>query len=145
MLKQEVLDKIKESPTNSSIYVGCDSSVSNKSRKDKTKIAKYVTVVIIHWGSNNGAKLYFDVEHQRAYGLKERLLYEAHLAITKAVELLPHLGGRKLQVHLDLNPDPKHKSSVAVAEALGYARGMGLDARVKPESFAASHAADHRT
>ena len=70
---------------------------------------------------------------------------EVPIAIQKAMEIVDHLGGRKLEVHLDLNPDPKHKSSVAVKEALGYAQGMGLDAKVKPNSFAATHAADHIT
>jgi predicted RNase H-related nuclease YkuK (DUF458 family) len=49
-----------------------------------------------------------------------------------------------MEVHLDINPDPKHKSNVAVKEALGWVKGsLNLDAKIKPASFAATHAADH--
>jgi predicted RNase H-related nuclease YkuK (DUF458 family) len=37
-----------------------------------------------------------------------------------------------------------YKSNVAVKEALGYVKGtLGIDAKIKPDSFAATHAADH--
>jgi predicted RNase H-related nuclease YkuK (DUF458 family) len=49
-----------------------------------------------------------------------------------------------MEVHLDINPNPKHKSSIAVKEALGWVKGsLGIDAKIKPDSFAATHAADH--
>tara|TARA_Y100001951_G_C11254513_1_gene248551 strand:- start:442 stop:885 length:444 start_codon:yes stop_codon:yes gene_type:complete len=147
-MNKEVIEKIKSSDPKSRVYVGCDSSV-HKVGNGKFA-AKYVTVVILHWGGNNGCKVWYStlvepVHGKSGKGLKARLLREADLAIQTAYSLVDHLDGRPMEVHLDLNPDPKHKSSVAVAEALGYARGMGLTAKVKPEAFAATHGADHRT
>jgi predicted RNase H-related nuclease YkuK (DUF458 family) len=79
------------------------------------------------------------------YGnLKQRLLTEVQMAVSTATEILDVLGDRHLEVHIDVNPDPKHKSNVAVKEALGWVKGsLGLDAKIKPHSFAATHAADH--
>lgn len=147
-MNEEVLDKIRSSSPNSKVYVGCDSSV-HKIGKGRYE-AKYVTVIILHWGGNSGCKVWYNIQREPIFskkgeGLKQRLLREADIAIQTAYPLVDHLDGRTLEVHFDLNPDPKHKSSVAVAEALGYARGMGLTAKVKPEAFAATHGADHRT
>ena len=69
---------------------------------------------------------------------------EVQLAVAAATEVIDVLGDRHMEVHLDINPDPKHKSNVAVKEALGWVKGsLNLDAKIKPASFAATHAADH--
>jgi len=61
-----------------------------------------------------------------------------------ASELIEVMGDRPLSIHLDINPNPKHKSSIAVKEALGYVRGMfGFDPVLKPDAWCASKAADH--
>ena len=77
--------------------------------------------------------------------MKVRLQTEVMYTVNLVMELLDVIGDRHMEVHLDLNPSPKHKSYAAVQEALGYVRGMisGVDVRIKPEAFAASHAADH--
>ena len=78
--------------------------------------------------------------------MKQRLLTEVMNTVNVALELLDDIGDRHLEIHLDLNKSPKHKSYVAVQEALGYVRGCmphGIDVRIKPEGWAASHAADH--
>jgi predicted RNase H-related nuclease YkuK (DUF458 family) len=81
----------------------------------------------------------------RDYGnLRQRMITEAGFAIEAATEIIEVVGNRKLEIHLDINPDPRHKSSIAIKEALGYVKGTtGLDAKVKPDAFAATHAADH--
>jgi len=95
--------------------------------------------------SKRGCKLFHNSVDMPDYGnLRQRLLNEVMYAIEAATEIIDHLGDRHLEIHLDVNPDPKHKSSVAVKEALGYVKGtLGLDAKIKPASFAATHAADH--
>jgi predicted RNase H-related nuclease YkuK (DUF458 family) len=79
------------------------------------------------------------------YGnIKQRLLTEVQFAVATATEVIDVLGKRHMEIHLDINPNPKHKSSVAVKEALGWVKGsLGIDAKIKPDSFAATHAADH--
>jgi len=47
------------------------------------------------------------------------------------------------EVHLDINPDQMHKSSVVVNQAIGYIKGTcNVIPMVKPRAFAASYAAD---
>jgi predicted RNase H-related nuclease YkuK (DUF458 family) len=48
-----------------------------------------------------------------------------------------------IEVHLDINPDMMHNSSIVVNEAIGYIKGMcNVVPMVKPNAFAASYAAD---
>jgi len=133
---------ILESSQNSSVYIGADSI---RHKKNGQWYAKYSTVIVVHMDSKRGCKLFHNSVDMPDYGnLRQRLLNEVMYAIEAATEIIDHLGDRHLEIHLDVNPDPKHKSSVAVKEALGYVKGtLGLDAKIKPASFAATHAADH--
>lgn len=136
--KQAIID----SSPQSSVYIGCDSI---RFKKNKQWYAKYSTVVIVHMDSKKGCKLFHESVDMPDYGnLKQRLLTEVQMAVAAATEIVDVLGNRHMEIHLDINPNPKHKSSVAVKEALGWVKGsLGLDAKIKPSSFAATHAADH--
>lgn len=136
--KQAILDSSKES----SVYIGCDSI---RFRKNNQWYAKYSTVIIVHMDSKRGCKLFHNSIDMPDYGnLKQRLLTEVQMAVSTATEIIDVIGDRHMEIHLDINPNPKHKSSVAVKEALGWVKGsLGLDAKIKPSSFAATHAADH--
>lgn len=136
--KQAILDSSKES----AVYIGCDSI---RFRKNNMWYAKYSTVIIVHMDSKKGCRLFHSSVDMPDYGnLKQRLLTEVQYAVSAATEIVDVLGDRHMEIHLDINPNPKHKSSVAVKEALGWVKGsLGIDAKVKPSSFAATHAADH--
>lgn len=139
---EEAKQAILESSPQSSVYIGCDSI---RFRKNGMWHAKYSTVVIVHMDSKHGCKLFHDSVDMPDFGnLKQRLLNEVQFAVMTATEIMDVLGDRHMEIHLDINPNPKHKSSVAVKEALGWVKGsLGLDAKIKPSSFAATHAADH--
>ena len=139
---EEAKQAILDSSPQSSVYIGCDSI---RFRKNKQWYAKYSTVIIVHMDSKRGCKLFHDSTDMPDYGnLKQRLLTEVQYAVAAATEIVEVLGDRHMEIHLDINPNPKHKSSVAVKEALGWVKGsLGLDAKIKPHSFAATHAADH--
>ena len=136
--KQAILDSCQVS----SVYIGCDSI---RFRKNKMWYAKYSTVVIVHMDSKKGCRLFHESVDIPDYGnLKQRLLTEVQYAVAAATEIIEVLGNRHMEIHLDINPDPKHKSNVAVKEALGWVKGsLNMDAKIKPASFAATHAADH--
>lgn len=142
----DTIDKAREaiaaSSPASAVYIGCDSI---RFRKGAQWFAKYSVVVILHMDQRHGCKLFHKTETLPDYGnLKMRLMTEVGYAVEVATELADVIGDRVFQVHLDINPDPKHKSSVALKEAQGYVRGsMGFDAHVKPDGFAATHCADH--
>lgn len=133
---------IRKSSPQSSVYVGCDSI---RYKKNGLWYAKYSTVIVLHMDSNRGCKLFHETVDLPDYGnLKVRLMTEVQFAIAAVEEILPDLGKRHLEIHLDLNPNPAHKSNVAVKEAMGYVQGqLGITAHIKPASWAATHAADH--
>lgn len=136
-------EAILNSSESSSVYVGADSIRFKK--KDGRWYAKYSTVIILHMDSKHGARIFHKNVEMPDYGnLRQRLITEAGFAIEAASEIVDVIGNRRMEIHLDINPNPKHKSNVAVKEALGYVKGTtGLDAVIKPHSFAATHAADH--
>lgn len=133
---------IIDSAPDSSVYVGCDSI---RFKKNGIWHARYSTVIIVHMNSSRGCKLFYDSEILPDYGnLKQRLMTEVMFATNACFEILDIIGDRYLEVHLDLNASPNHKSNIAVKEALGYVRGqVGITPVIKPHAFAATHAADH--
>ena len=139
---EEAKQAILESSPQSSVYIGCDSI---RFRKNNRWYAKYSTVIIVHMDSKRGCKLFHNSVDMPDYGnLKQRLLTEVQMAVSTATEIIDVIGDRHMEIHLDINPNPAHRSSVAVKEALGWVKGsLGIDAKIKPSSFAATHAADH--
>ena len=139
---EEAKQAILDSSPSSSVYVGCDSI---RFKKNKMWYAKYSTVVIVHMDSKKGCRLFHQSVDMPDYGnIKQRLLMEVQFAVETATAVIDVLGERYMEIHLDINPNPKHKSNIAVKEALGWVKGsLGIDAKIKPDSFAATHAADH--
>jgi len=134
---------IAASSKESSVYIGSDSI---RFKKAGVWYARYSTVVILHLDSKHGCKLFHSTETMRDYGsMKQRLLTEVSYTVTLALELLEVIGERHLEVHLDLNANPRHKSNVAVKEALGFCHGSlpGVQVEIKPNGWAASSCADH--
>ena len=138
----KALEAIMNSSKESSVYVGCDSVCF---KKGKQWYARYATVVIVHHASRHGASIFHNVETLPDYGnIKMRMMNEVMFASNAALEVVDFLDGRHMEIHLDINPSPKHKSNVAMREALAYVMGMNqVKAKLKPEAWAASHASDH--
>lgn len=132
---------IADSSPESGVYVGCDSV----RRKSHGKFhATYATVIILHHDSKHGGKIFAFVERVPDHGsMRERLMNEVGYAVKAGWEIAEVVEERPFQIHLDINPDPNHKSSCAVKEATGWVLGsFGFAPHLKPGGFAASHAAD---
>lgn len=128
-----------ESSRESSIYIGCDSLCI-----PKKKVAQYSTVIVLHMDSKHGCKVFHNKVTLPDYGnLRQRLMTEVSLAVEAFDAIQDVVNNRHLELHLDVNPDPVHASNIVTKEALGWVRGLGLEAKIKPDSFAASTAADH--
>jgi len=136
-----VLKEIRGSSPETRVYVGCDSILRTAGKGFR---ATYATVVVIHIDGCRGCQVYGEIVTQLFYGsLKERMFNEAMLAANMAMEVKPHMGGRVLEVHLDINTDPNHGSHVAIKEAAGYVRGLvGIEPKFKPNAPIASGCAD---
>lgn len=141
---EKVAQFINSCDPDTRVYVGCD---SERLRHDGVWWADYITVVVVHIGGNNGCKIFGAVQRerdweQRADRPKMRLMGEV-LKVSELYLALSKLIAHDIDIHLDLNPAEMHGSSVAVAEAVGYIKGMcGVVPFVKPDAFAASYAAD---
>jgi predicted RNase H-related nuclease YkuK (DUF458 family) len=133
---------IEASSKESSIFIGCDSKVF---KANDRWFAKYTTVIVVHRDSKHGAQIFHYSETQPDYrNIRTRMVTEAYHAIQVFDEIADVIDGRHVEIHLDINPSPVHKSNAAASEAVGYVLGVtGIKPKIKPEAFAASYAADH--
>jgi predicted RNase H-related nuclease YkuK (DUF458 family) len=76
--------------------------------------------------------------------VNERMVFEVSKSIEAATQIaeLLDLYEIKMEIHADINPDPKHESNKALQSAVGYILGMGYDFKIKPDSYASSNCAD---
>lgn len=133
----EIRRYILTSGEDSSIYVGCDSKVVGST-------TVFVSVIVVHINSSNGCKIFYQKEKiNRGMTLRERLMKEVDYAVLTALSIIDVVGNRKLEVHLDINPNENYKSSVIVREAIGYVLAQGLKPVLKPYSIAAYCVADY--
>jgi len=137
----ELRDAIAASSPDSAVYIGADSKVFSK---NGVAMVAYVTVVILHHGSSKGAQIFRSHRTDRYYGqIRTRLMAEVTDAIMVGTEIADVIGDRGFEIHLDINPDTRYKSSEIVKEATGYVLGtLGFEPKIKPEAFAASCVAD---
>lgn len=135
-------EAIIKSPADSSVYVGCDSI---RFRRNGEWYARYATVVILHHSSRMGGSIFFDTQILRDYdNTKVRLFNEVMFATQAGLDIMDVLDGRYMELHLDVNPNPRYKSNIIMDEAIGYVMGnLGIKPKIKPDSWASSHCADH--
>jgi predicted RNase H-related nuclease YkuK (DUF458 family) len=142
---EEVKHYIRNTSSASKIYIGCD---SERFLLNSKWYADYATVVVIHINGKNGAKVFGEVTREFDYDAKLsrpslRLMNEVTKVASLYFDLKDSIGSKYCELHLDINPNEKYGSSCVVTQAIGYIMGTcGLKPRLKPESFAASIAAD---
>lgn len=117
------------------LHIGTDSLQTGR-------FTQFVTVVVTHTPGKGGRVVYSRDVVARITSLRERLFKEVWHSIEVAMELAPSAGGG-VTVHVDANPDEKHMSSRYVQELVGLVVGQGFKHLIKPDSWAASHCADH--
>lgn len=78
--------------------------------------------------------------------VNERMVFEVGKSIEVATEIAELLDVYEipLEIHADINPNPKWESNKALQSAVGYILGMGYEFKIKPEAWAASTAADRK-
>ena len=117
------------------VHVGTDSLQSGR-------FTQFVTVVVILNPGKGGRVAYRRTIVPRIKSLRERLLKEVWESVDLGLQFSPIVKG-ELTVHIDANPVVTHKSSQYVHELVGLVVGQGFKALIKPESWAATHTADH--
>jgi uncharacterized protein len=106
------------------------------------KFTQYVTVVALLRPHRGGRAVYRRQIVPRVRSLRERLLREVWLSVELALEMDQYIQGG-LTVHVDANPDLKFKSSKYIRELTSMVVSNGFRALIKPDSWVASHCADH--
>lgn len=141
----EVRQFISEQPENTKVYIGGD---SERFKVDGVFYADYMTVIIVHIGGKHGCRIFGEVVRERDFDQKKnrprfRLMNEVYKISEMYLKLSEVLDDMDVEIHLDINPDEKHGSSCVITEAIGYIKGTCMvTPLVKPQSWAASHAAD---
>jgi hypothetical protein len=102
---------------------------------------QFVSVLAIVNPGRGGRAAYLRDRVPRITSLRERLLREVWRSVELALTLDDVVPG-ELTVHIDANPVATSRSSAYVQELVGLVVGQGFRARIKPESWAATHAAD---
>jgi predicted RNase H-related nuclease YkuK (DUF458 family) len=128
------------------IHVGTDAQA-----RGKAQMVDFVTVVCIHTIDDDnvghgGRVFYWKDKNIRTSSLWEKLYGETWRSLQIAVELSEEFGDSvqdRILVHVDANPNPIYKSSSYVKQLAGMVMGYGFRHILKPDAWAASHAADH--
>lgn len=144
---EEIVDLLVTLNSNTKIYLGCD-SVRYFKGSEQAAYARFATVLIIHKNGNSGCRIFSNVSHERDFDLKKnrpkmRMINEARKVCELYNQIAPFVDEFEVEIHLDVNTDPKHGSNCAATEAAGYVLGStGIEPKLKPHGFAASYGAD---
>ena len=139
---EKMFDDQLESGDTYKVCVGTDSQQYGKTWKFAT------VILLINTGKDGVGKgarvIYSKYKTQDIMSINQRMVREVSNSVNVAYEIQPlvDLYEYKMEIHADINPDPKWKSNKAVSEAVGLILGMGYDFKIKPSSWAATSAAD---
>lgn len=142
---EDIVNLLIDLDTNTKVYLGCDSV---RFRKHGRNYARYATVAIIHMNGKNGCRIFSNISYEPDFDVKKnrpkiRMMNEVSKVCTLYNQLIPFIDEYDVEIHLDINQNPKHGSNCAASEAAGYVLGMtGVEPKLKPESWAASFGAD---
>ena len=141
----EVKTFIQNCSPETKIYLGAD---SERVSHGGIWYADYTLAVVVHLDGCHGCKIFGCVQRERDWDQRAdrpsmRLMQEVYKVGELFQQLSSVLQDRYVEVHLDINPDDKFKSSAVVQQAVGYIKGTcNVVTKVKPDAFAASYAAD---
>jgi len=83
-------------------------------------------------------------KHREIEVLNHRMLKEVSTSINVGWEISELLDEYNIpmEIHADINENPRYPSNTAISEAIAYINGQGWDSKVKPDAYASSKAAD---
>ena len=136
-----VLEDVRQS-----ILHGCKIFVGSDSVKEQKDCTFVVTVCIYNPGA--GGRYYFKrFKHPTKIfpSLRARIFQEAAEAIDVTLKLLQEIPDAPVEIHLDVNRDKRHGTGSFSEQVVGYAKSIGVDCKIKPDSWASSDIADKHT
>lgn len=117
--------------------------IGTDSQEHKGRI-EFASVIVFLRKKRGGFMLVEKTSTSDRISIKERMIREVAKSVQIAYRLCDILNRHNvaLEVHADINTDPKFKSNTALSEAMGYILGMGYVFKAKPDAFASSSCAD---
>jgi predicted RNase H-related nuclease YkuK (DUF458 family) len=131
-------------PVDYKIYIGTDSQRHGQFHDMVTAVG----ILRTNMDGRAIGSMYFHTSQKigHIYNVKQKMMTEAWLTLEthgKLKEEFDKLGMKiPMELHFDVNPNPKEKSSVALADVTGMAKGTGCTFKVKPEAWMASGVAN---
>lgn len=134
---EKVLKNFKTQQRAIKICIGTDSQV-------RGNIIDMVTVIVFQVIGNGGFMYVNKQRLRQRMAMRERMMTEVSASIQTAYEIADICAsyGVEMEIHADINTDPKFQSNQAYADAMGYTKGMGYVFKSKPDAFASSVCAD---
>lgn len=142
---ESLLDLLCSLDANTKVYLGCDSV---RVKTGDKWYARYATVCIVHMNGNKGCRVFSHISREPDYDAKKnrpsiRLMHEVTKVCQLWEQLKPFIDGFDVEIHLDLNRDPKYGSNCVATQAAGYVLGVtGIDPVLKPDAWASSIGGD---
>lgn len=136
----EIIAFMRAEPTRSyKVTIGTDSEAFGKTSAD------FVTAIVVHRIGNGGRYFWQRAELHNLYNMRDRIMQEVITSIEIAKIVLSYLRQFDtpqfdLEVHVDVGTNGH--SSKMIQEIVGMVRANNLEAKTKPESYAASSVAD---
>lgn len=146
---EELVNTLYTVDSNTKIYIGTDSV---RFIKSDNWYAKYASICVVHKNGKNGCKIFKHRSVEKDYDLKKnrpslRLMNEVIKSCELYTQLAPFIDEFDVEIHVDVNTDPRHGSNCVATQAAGYVLGVtGLSEnkiKLKPDALAASFGADH--
>jgi uncharacterized protein len=117
------------------IHIGTDSQRHGRH-------TDFVTVIAVLNPGKGGRVFYQRERVARTKSLAQKLFREAELSLAVA-SALSEAAAQEIIVHVDANEDLRHRSSAYVKALAGMVVGHGFKVQLKPNSWCATHVADH--
>lgn len=141
-MMEDIIAYLHEQPdADYRIIIGSDSLYDEES-------TCFVSAVIVH-RIGKGARYFYRRETQWvSSNLRQRIYLEASKSLAVASKVMGYLAHTEysdlnIEIHLDIGKYGETKD--LIREVVGMIVGSGFDARIKPDSFAASKVADKYT
>jgi predicted RNase H-related nuclease YkuK (DUF458 family) len=137
---QEVIAFMRADATRKyKVTIGTDSELLN------TKNADFVTAIVVHRIGNGGRYFWRRFELGKFHTLRDRIIREVLISLEVAQDVLTELKKSDLpefefEIHADIGVNGP--TNAVIQEVMGMIRAHNFEAKMKPESYAASNVAD---
>lgn len=137
---REIVGFMRAEPTRKyKVTIGTDSELLS------SKNADFVTAIVVHRIGNGGRYFWRRFELGKFHTLRDRIIREVLISLDIAKEILSELKKSSLpefefEIHADIGVNGP--TNAVIQEVMGMIRAHNFEAKMKPESYAATNVAD---